>query len=419
MNRWNRVIVVIVTLLALAGLWQGIRAFIEPGGEEMIAQSAQQTKPTELPSAPALSPQPVDPTVPPDEVSLPTWLASHARDWKTDWSKKTIDFTELLAGGPPRDGIPSIDQPTYETYDEASEWLASNEPVLVINLNQEAVAYPLQILLWHEIVNDVVGGVPVAVTYCPLCNSAVVFERTIDGRVTEFGVSGLLRHSDLVMYDRYSESLWQQLTGEGIVGAHAGSELEIVPSSIVSFADFAAFPDGLVLSRNTGYGRPYGRTPYRGYDEVGSSPFLFDGVVDERLAAVERVVTVSLEQGDFAYPYALLNKKGVIHDQPEGRDLVVFHLPGTASALDEVIISEAKDVGATGVFNPFVDGQKLTFSQGDGVLIDDQTGSEWNIFGMSIAGELQGKQLELVTHGDHFWFAWAAYKPDTIVYSDS
>ncbi len=182
------------------------------------------------------------------EGNLPSRLGAITSSWKTDWNRHTIDYEELLSGGPPRDGIPSIDQPLFVDPSTAGEWLADNEPVIALEIDGEARAYPLQILTWHEIVNDSLAGVPVVVTFCPLCNSALVFDRRLNDQVLEFGTSGLLRYSDLVMYDRNTESLWQQFTGEGIVGELAGEQLEFFPSSIVSFADFrAAFAEGVVL----------------------------------------------------------------------------------------------------------------------------------------------------------------------------
>ncbi len=340
-----------------------------------------------------------------------------SEEWNTDFSRHTVPYDELLALLPVRDGIPSINNPTFETLEEAAGWLAENEPVIAIEFNGDARAYPLQILTWHEIVNDTVGEIPVVVTFCPLCNSALVFDRRLDGETYDFGTSGWLRHSDLVMYDRTTESLWQQFTGEGIVGEQAGKQLTFLPSSIISFSDFnQAYPEGIVLSRNTGYGRPYGQNPYPGYDRIGQDPFAFIGVPDRRLAAMERVITVSLDDVDLAYPLLELAKTGVISDTQGGQDLVIFLVGGTASALDAPVIFMGDDVGATGVFDPNIGGQKLTFIKDGDFLVDEQTGSTWNIVGQAIEGPLAGEQLTPIVHGDHFWFSWAAFKPDTIIY---
>jgi hypothetical protein len=161
-----------------------------------------------------------------------------------------------------------------------------------------------------------------------------------------------------------------------------------------------------------------------GYDDIGSSPFLFRGEIDGRLAAVERVVTVSLDPStgsgpavDVADPLSVLSEAGVINDSQGGRDLVVFHTNGTSSALGVGLIAQAEDVGATGVFDANLDGQKLTFEVDGDRIFDIETDSTWNIFGQAIEGPLAGEQLNPIVHGDHFWFSWAAFKPDTIIYS--
>jgi thiol-disulfide isomerase/thioredoxin len=352
------------------------------------------------------------------EDDRPAGLRAITVDWNTNWNRHIISYDELLSGGPPRDGIPSIDAPHFISPDEAADWLADNEPVIALEIEGDARAYPLQILMWHEIVNDTVGEVPVIVTFCPLCNSAITFDRRLDGEVYEFGTSGLLRNSDLVMYDRTTESLWQQLTGEGIVGDLTGKQLTFLPSSIVSFADFrAAYPAGVVLSRETGFERDYGRNPYADYDAIENKPFLFDGELDNRLPAMERVVTVSLGDIDLAYPLSVLSEVGVINDTQDGHDLVVFHKAGTSSALGNDNIAKGEDVGATGVFDPNLDGQKLTFRRDGDEIVDQETGSTWDILGQATGGPLAGKSLAPIVHGDHFWFSWIAFKPETRVYS--
>lgn len=341
--------------------------------------------------------------------------------WGTDWTRHTIDYDEIISGGPPRDGIPSIDDPHFESFDEADTWLAPTEPVIALEINGEARAYPLSILTRHEIANDEVGGVPVAVTFCPLCNSALVFDRRVGGEVYEFGVSGLLHNSDLIMYDRTTESLWQQFTGEGIVGFHAGDQLEFVPAGLISFAEFKdAYPDGQVLSRDTGIypQNTYGTNPYGGYDNLDNErPFLFTGELDDRLPAMMRVVGVRMGEEAMAYPYSILWEVGVINDTFAGMDLVVFHAFGTNTALGNPVIARAEDVGATGVFNPVTGGVRLTFSVADDQIVDDQTGSVWNLTGQAVSGELAGIKLERILSTDHFWFSWAAFYPQTEIYS--
>ena len=336
--------------------------------------------------------------------------------WNTDWSMHSIEYRELLSGGPPRDGIPPIDQPKFVENKLAAQWLKPNDPVIALEINGDARAYPLQILTWHEIVNDVVGEIPVTITFCPLCNSAVVFKRNHQGITYDFGTSGLLRNSDLVMYDRQTESLWQQFTGEAIVGVMTGEQLMMIPSGLIGFEQFqAAYPAGKILSKETGYSREYGRNPYPGYDDIRNNPFLFRDPLDERLPAMARVVTVSDGKYHNAYPVELLEKLGVIHHQLGSQAVVIFHQDGVSSALDTTRIANGDDVGATGVFVPLVGKQELTFIKERG-FVDEQTGSHWNIVGQAILGPLKGKQLERLVHADQFWFSWGAFRPDTLIY---
>ncbi len=338
----------------------------------------------------------------------------------TNTAKRTIELSELRAGGPPKDGIPSIDEPAFVAPDEASAWLQPQEPVVALALGGEARAYPLQILTWHEIVNDSVGGVPIAVTFCPLCYSAVAFDRRVaagDGtRTLELGVSGLLRYSDLVMFDRQTETLWQQLTGEALVGDLVGTALPVLPAQIVSFAQFrAAYPDGVVLSRETGHDRDYGRNPYAGYDDIDRQPYLYDGPEDGRLRPMEKVVALKLDGAERAYPYRLTRERHVVNDEAGGVPLVVFHADGAVSALDAGQIADSKAVGSTGVFDRRVDGRTLTFRWEDG-FVDEPTGSRWDVMGRATAGPLAGTQLTRLPHGDYFAFAWLAFKPETEIY---
>lgn len=336
--------------------------------------------------------------------------------WNTDWSKHSIEYHDLLSGGPPRDGIPPIDQPKFIENQLAAQWLKPNDPVIALEINGDARAYPLQILTWHEIINDVVGEIAVTITFCLLCNSAIVFKRNHQGITYDFGTSGLLRHSDLVMYDRQTESLWQQFTGEAIVGVMTGEQLMMIPSGLIGFEQFqAAYPAGKILSKETGYSREYGRNPYPGYDDIRNNPFLFRDPLDERLPAMARVVTVSDGKYHNAYPVELLEKLRVIHHQLGNQAVVIFHQDGVSSALDTTRIANGDDVGATGVFVPLVGKQELTFVKERG-FVDEQTGSHWNIVGQAILGPLKGKQLERLVHADQFWFSWGAFRPDTLIY---
>lgn len=345
-------------------------------------------------------------------------VEQHLTQFDTDVSNHNIDLDELQAGGPPKDGIPSVDEPKFIAPAEAQAWLRDEEPVIALEVQGKARAYPLQILTFHEIVNDRVAGVPVAVTFCPLCYSAIVFERTLDGEPVEFGVSGLLRHSDLVMYDRKTETLWQQLNGTAIVGDLAGRQLERLPSQIISFEQFrTSYPNGQILSRATGYMKPYGQNPYAGYDDIDKKPFLYRGDTDDRLPPMEKVVAVTLNGQDKAYAHRVTREERVIHDSIGGQDVVVFHSGGAVSALDDAQISRSKEVGSTGVFVPRAEGQSLTFRYADGQFVDEETGSIWTVTGRAVSGPLEGAQLRRISHGDYFAFAWFAFKPETKLYA--
>jgi hypothetical protein len=345
-------------------------------------------------------------------------LPFDASEWKTNFKKASVPLNEIRSGGPPKDGIPPVDRPKFETVEQAGKWLKPAEPVVFYERGSDARAYPLQILIWHEIVNDSVGGVPATITFCPLCNTSIAFDRRLDGQVLDFGTTGKLHKSALVMYDRQTESWWWQVSGAAIVGDLTGKRLAVLPSQIISWETFrGARPGGKVLSRETGHSRPYGRNPYVGYDNINSSPFLFTGGRDPRLRPMERVVTVSLGAEDVAYPFSVLEKAGVVHDTVGGVPVVIFHLKGTASALDASDIATSRDIGAAAVFSPVVDGRKLAFRARGIQFVDDQSGSTWNILGHATSGRLAGRRLEAIVHGNHFWFSWASYKPQTRVYT--
>lgn len=364
-----------------------------------------------------------EPTAPPTTaVPSPAPVATSDRGpirftttgWRTDFTRHSVPLGEIQSGGPPRDGIPPVDRPSFEAVAGADSWLTPQEPVIQLAVGSETRAYPLQILIWHEIVNDQVGGVPVAVTFCPLCNTAIAFDRRVDGRVLDFGTTGNLRYSDLVMWDRQTESWWQQITGEAIVGELTGRRLSMLPATIVAWADFRGqFPQGQVLTRATGFSRPYSRNPYTGYDRIDQSPFLFEGTPDGRLPPMARVVTISLGGDDVAYPFARLREQRVVADMVGGQPLVIFYGTGAVSALDQESIAGSREVGAAAVYHPRVAGRLLRFTWQEERFVDEETGSHWSLLGRALSGPLAGQQLEPVVHGTHFWFAWAAFKPGT------
>ncbi len=343
--------------------------------------------------------------------------------WKTDFTRVTVDPSEIVSGGPPKDGIPAIDEPRFVDVRAASRFIDGNEPVAVVRVNGEVKAYPLQILIWHEIVNDVVGGKPVSITFCPLCNTTLAFEREFEGALLDFGTTGRLRFADLIMYDRQTETWWQQATGEGIVGEHAGKQLTFVPSPVMRWRDVREqLPRARVLSRETGYPsyRPrYGINPYQGYDtQSGPMSWTFKADVPGGLPAMERVVALNHNGDSWAVPFTRLRERRVAHLSVGGTDVVVFYTPETVSALDAQQILNGRAVGSSAVYETRAGSRLLTFEPRTehGTYRDRETGSVWSFTGQAVEGPLAGTQLTEFNHGNHFWFAWGVFRPDTKVW---
>jgi hypothetical protein len=323
-----------------------------------------------------------------------------------------IPLDQIVSGGPPPDGIPSIDEPKFISIQEADKYLEDSELVLGANINGDVRAYPLQILVWHEIVNDKVGGVPVAVTYCPLCFTNQVFNSTIvddKGKAVklEFGTSGKLYNSNLVMYDRISKSLWSQAMAQAIVGKLAGLKLERVPFDVAYWKEWKQlYPESKVLSRDTGSTRPYGADPYGDYYTNGDVLFSVSNS-DDRLGLKEIVVGFENNGQYKAYKLQEIENKKVINDQVNGRPIALFSLhPFMVRAYD-----------------PVVDGQVLEFSynaidQNSKIqnYVDTQTGSVWNFEGKAVNGQMKGKQLTRLPFDEGFWFEWVAFHPETELY---
>ena len=294
--------------------------------------------------------------------------------WQTNFAKRLVPLSEFQSGGPGKDGIPSIDAPRFAPASEI-RFLRPPEPVIELTVGKTVRGYPIQILIWHEIANDTVGGVPVAVTFCPLCNTALVFDRRVQGRTLDFGVSGNLRNSDLVMYDRQTESWWQQFGGRALVGDLAGMRLRQLASRIVSWEQFKReHPNAEVLTRETGAPRSYGSNPYVGYDDVSSPPFFATkNSGDSRLQPKERVVFLEHGKETAAVPHSTLERKKVVRVKLGGATYVVRARTRVASALDDGTIANGRKVLTADVR---VNGKPAAFTE-------------------------------------PFWFAVAAFRPDT------
>lgn len=345
--------------------------------------------------------------------------------WNTDTSLRNIELNEVQMVLP-RHSFPSIDYPSFITKEEGLSSFYKEEPVIAVVINGRAKAYPLNMLTMHEISNDTLSGIPILPTFCPLCNASIVYDRrvSIDGKETvlNFEVSGMLRNSDMIMADDKTQSWWQQLMGLSIVGKLSGTELTIIPSQVISVEMFfSRYPDGEILSPKTGTEgeESYGKNPYVKYDDIHNTPYerFFDSSnVDTRLPSMERLVDIKGENNYKVYPYSKLKKKGVINDNFEEKDYVLFYSSGMVSVLDENEISKSKDVGSTSVFLATLEGNKLTFSKANGKFTDEETSSTWDLTGYCIEGELKGKQLIPVIHSNHFAFAFLAFYPDCIIY---
>lgn len=264
-------------------------------------------------------------------------------EWpKTDFSKTSVDYNEILSGGPPKDGIPAIDNPSFTSLDKADH-IKDTEPVIGVVIGGQAKAYPLQVLMWHEIVNDTLGGIPITVTFCPLCNASIVFDRRFKTKnnediILDFGTTGKLRRSDLVMYDRQSESWWQQFTGKAIVGELIGRSLKMLPARIESFIRFKTRnPKGQVLIPNNQNERAYGLNPYKGYDSL-STPFLYGGEMPKNISPLARVITSEGQTWSLDYLRAERQIKA-------NNGLIIEWEKGQNSALDAAIIGEGVDIG--------------------------------------------------------------------------
>jgi hypothetical protein len=334
--------------------------------------------------------------------------------WRTNFARHSVPLTSILPGGPGRDGIPPVDHPRYVSIATAARFLAPSEPVIVASIDGRARAYPLQILVWHEIVNDTLANVPIAVTYCPLCNSAIVFDRRAAGRTLTFGTTGNLRNSDLVMWDRQTQSWWQQFDGQAIVGTLTGQRLTALDSQTLSFADYrASYPNGDVLSRKTGFDRPYGQNPYAGYDTVPSSrPFDYGGRLDPRLPPVERVESITVGSDTAVAPFDALRRHPVTAATVGGVRAVVLFDPRVLSPLDASAIADSRSVGSAAAFDRRLGSRTLEFrAAGTGMMSDVETGSRWDITGRAITGPLRGAQLRRLRDLNAFWFAVAAFVP--------
>ena len=267
----------------------------------------------------------------------PAWITEFP---ETNFAKKSIAFDEIVTDGPLRDQIPPIHNPKYiNAIDDIA--LGPLESGLSLVLNGDARAYPLRILLWHEIVNEVIGGIPVLISYYPLCNSGVVFDRRIQGKTLSFGNTGRIRHFDMVMYDQQTGSWWQQFTGEAIVGDLTNQTMKLLPARLEILAEFKKrAPQGKLLVPNDLKARPYGLSPYQNMERA-ESPIFNRYPLPKGLRAMDRVIVV----GNEAWPLKLVKKKKRLTIKKASTNLNLTWIAGQNSLHDTQKISEGRDVG--------------------------------------------------------------------------
>lgn len=320
---------------------------------------------------------------------------------ETNGVKHIIPLEKIKSGGPPKDGIPSIDKPMFVNIQKAN-FMSDSDTVIGIEINGEAKAYPLFILVWHEIVNDIVGGIPVAVTYCPLCYTNQVFERVINGEVVEFGTSGKLYNSNLLMYDRLTESYWSQALGMAVKGELSGHKLNLIPFDVITWKDWKTIhQDTLVLTTNTGHIRSYSIDPYGNYYTEPRILFPVEHI-DDRMHPKEIIIGFNQNETYKAYKQKDIESNTLINDSIDNTPILLISLYSQN----------------TRAFERTVDGKILDFAYIDDKIIDTQTNSEWNYNGLSTSGKYEGSQLIRIPIEPGFWFEWIAFHPNTLVFGD-
>ncbi|MBX2816746.1 MAG: DUF3179 domain-containing protein [Saprospiraceae bacterium] len=314
-----------------------------------------------------------------------------------DWQ---IPLNEIRDGGPGKDGIPSIDDPQFEPQ-EAATYMVQSDLVLAISIDGTMHTYTHPILDWHEIVNDRVGDTPLAITYCPLTGTGTAWNRMIGGEETTFGVSGLLYRNNLIPYDRGSDSNWSQISLNCVQGALAGQQVEIYPMVEMGWPLYQRlFPDQDVLSTNTGASRTYGNYPYHDYKTNHDFIIFGRAKQDDRLPTKERVLGVVVDQRAKVFRFDSFSQFGLIQETFGGKDIVVF-----GSKEDNIMMAYQ---------SLLIDGTSLEFTPLDalevgGLVMSDQLGNQWNIFGEAVEGPHKGERLRKVTAFMGYWFAFADF----------
>jgi hypothetical protein len=291
---------------------------------------------------------------------------------------------------------------------QGDTFLAADDLVLGVFINGEARAYPHAIFWWHEIVNDVLGGKPIVVSFCPLTGSGMVHDAVIGGTTLNFGVSGLLFDNNLILFDRTTNSLWSQMRVQSICGDLTGTMPILLPVVQSTWEAWKAlYPETTVLSFETGFDREYDRYPYGNYDNLLEPELLFPhSFIDRRLRAKQLVLGLFHNGTARAYPHLGVGTRAVINDDLNGRPVLVVVDNGSQMVLpfDRTVDGEVLEFGRTG-------GAAFPF-----LLRDKQTRTLWNLSGLAIKGPLAGAQLDPIPSFSAMWFAWASFHRDTEIY---
>ena len=322
----------------------------------------------------------------------------------TDGLKHSIDLNHVISSGPGKDVIPALDEPNFESVPLADVYLDDAGLGVSVEVGGKHRFYPYQILVWHEVINDNFLGVPLLITYDPLSFSSIVFKRMINDREIQFGVSGQVYNSNILLFDRGSDSLWMQMTGDAVVGEQTGSKLERYDWTVMSWSAFKqTHSTGAVLSRKTGFERDYTRDPYGDYYTDNSILFTLTRK-DERFHPKSIVYgfDISDEQGTFFEKYII--EKGIINEQ--------------VGSISLIVVRDA-DNGIIKAFDRTVNNQVLTFELNNNILVDKETATRWNLDGEAFSGTLRGQKLQPVSLQMSFWFAWFVHYPNSKVFTNN
>ncbi len=344
--------------------------------------------------------------------------------WKTDTTKHTVSYAQLTIAAA-KDEIQTLGFPEFITRNDSFYNYYEFEPAIVVNFGGEAWAYPLSILTLYELANDSVGGKQIMVTFCPMCNAALVYNRQVksakDERLLTFGISGLLMHNDMVMYDHETESWWEQLMGAGIAGEYSGVEMKMLPALLISVKDyFDRYPDGKILSPvpMNMYLKTHAHRPFHHLEHSGhlSRKYYLPEKTDPRLPPQEHVLDIRVEGHDRIYPFHALAKQQVVNETVGKSPLVIFYHDETVSVLDKDNLAKAKRTGSATAFESKLNGVTYIFRKSGDYFVDAQTGSVWDITGYCREGTLKGQQLGMLPQSNHFAFAYLAFFPNAEIF---